>query len=772
MASKYPALYLLGFVITGITIANLSGVSPIWFFSISVCFVVAGLILFKKSNRSLAVLSLMVSLGCLSGFHFSLEYIHPGQHDLSYYTADRPIVRIFGEMNDWPDIRANRIELKIEVDSILKEGQILRTDGSVLLKISDTTNVLQRGDRVDFRGRIYPLSTIRSSGRFDYGRYLNLQGVRGIVYLPTILDIRLDKRNRYDLYNLIDQVRASIVSTLTTNLEPTQAALARGFLIGETRDIPPEVYKMFRDSGTLHLLAVSGSNVSLVLLFMYFLLRPFKISHRRKGITLLVVVVLFTQLAYGEPSVVRASVMASLIILAGILERRYDLNHIIATAALVILLVDPAQLFDVGFQLSFVTAWGLILTGPILTRYFAPYLHRWYGWILTLAVMSFSAQLFSMPIVAYHFERIPAISVLANLVIVPLVSVGVIGILVLLVAHLILPALGLFVGGVVNPLLKLVVTALVSMGGDNMIVWKTGSLLSGPASIWVIILIYLILITGVIAIYRQPIRKYSLITGMVVLNILLAMGLIKTFARENQSVLVNSIPGGVVVSLPGPEYDSSDLIISGGRPGSFSVGEMILTPWLDRHDINRVKRIFVINTCYDCLPDLFEFASERGTTELYFAPGLRSVVLDQFNLLPERPSWEWEELKPIDSIPESDGLFLIKEGLIIRSSDQAILISRFSPDKLYPNREKLRAISPELGVIFPYQWKTEPKEWNRLNQIGLTPIICSEIEQQLKTEIDLTEISPDLILPDFLIDLKQFGPVKFDRISGQIDQDQ
>ena len=771
MASKYPALLLLGFVVTGIVIANLTGAHPVGLFIAGISLLLPGLILFRQQRRRAAVLCLMLCLCLLSAFHFSLRYLHPGQHDLSRHAIDRPVVRIYGEVSDWPDIRPNRIELKIEVDSILKENIIIRTTGALLLKLADTSNVLQRGDRVDFRGRLYPLSTIRSSGRFDYRQYLNLKGVRGLVYLPTALDIRLDRRAELGLNHLVDKVRSYIVSSFSANLEPTQAALARGFLIGETRDIPSNIYDMFRDSGTLHLLAVSGSNVSLVLLFIHFIMRPFKLKRRRKGLVLLAVVVLFTQLAYGEPSVVRAAVMASLIIMAGIMERRYDLNHIIATAALAILLFDPAQLFDVGFQLSFVTAWGLILTGPILTKYFGRHLHRWYGWLLTLAVMSFAAQIFSTPIVAYHFERIPAISVLANLVIVPLVSAGVIGILVLIAAQLILPSLGLLVGSLVNLLLKQVVSALFYLGGENMLVWKTGSLLTGPASPMIILLIYVVLIVGVMAIYQKSVRKQAVIIGLVSLNILLATGLIKTIVREGRAVLINSVPGGIVVAIPSGQDDAVDLIISDCRSGSFSIGERILNPWLDRHDIGRVNRIFLMNADYDCLPDLFDFASSSGATRLYVSQNLGPIVIDQQNRLSDKPDWTWELLHPVGRIADSSSVFLMQEGLVIKQPDQAILVSRLSPDRLYLNRDRLAAILPDLCLIFPHKWKTSPQVWNQLDEIGLTPIVCSEIEQQFPIDVDQSEISPDLILPEFLVDLKQLGSVKFDLSERRISPD-
>jgi len=191
-------------------------------------------------------------------------------------------------------------------------------------------------------------------------------------------------------------------------LGPVQFALASGFLIGETRDIPTEIYAMFRDSGTLHLLAVSGANVALVIVFFVWAMRPFSLGPGKRSVILLIVIAVFTGVSYGDPSVMRASIMAALVIGARMLGRPFDLNNIIATAALMILLISPAQLFEVGFQLSFVTAWGLVLVVPRVAAKLQTYHERiWYRWLALPLVVAFVAQVFSAPLIAFYFQRIP-----------------------------------------------------------------------------------------------------------------------------------------------------------------------------------------------------------------------------------------------------------------------------------------------------------------------------------------------------------------------------
>jgi len=249
---------------------------------------------------------------------------------------------------------------------------------------------------------------------------LNHKGIHGIVYLPTLLNVRVGKPGGRGIIAYVDLLRDEISESLSRNLSEIAASLSAGFLIGETREIPPDVYRWFRDSGTLHLLAVSGSNVALVIFFLIIVLRPLALPRKRRAMVLMGCVMLFALLSYGEPSVVRASLMAVLILLANIFERRYNLNQIIASAAMIILLAAPTQLFSVGFQLSFVTAWGLIFVTPRVAKLFEAVNHKgWYRWLVLPFMISLIAQLFSMPLIALYFGKVPAISVIANLVIIP-----------------------------------------------------------------------------------------------------------------------------------------------------------------------------------------------------------------------------------------------------------------------------------------------------------------------------------------------------------------
>lgn len=754
MIRKQPALFVLVWVVVGIVVADQLRL-PSWLPLLLASFcIVFGLYSVYRAWATAGALLLTVGLGLLAAFHFSLDHIDVGPHHIENFARQNRVFRIYGQVADWPDLRKNRTEIKLTVDSLRAERSYL-TQGEVLLKISDTTTALQRGDRIEFTGRIYPLPAPKNSASFDYGRFLNLKGVQGIVYLNTLLNVRIDRRPGVGFMSLVDNLRGAVSSSFERNLSPTAAALAGGFLIGETRDIPVEVYEMFRDSGTLHLLAVSGSNVALVLAFFLVLMRPFRFRPPGRAVLLLSVIVLFAGLSYAEPSVMRASLMASLVILAGLMRRIYDLNNIIALTALIILLIDPAQLFDVGFQLSFVTAWGLILLVPKICAPLRAYHGRWwYRAIVFPLIVAVVAQVCSTPVVAYYFGRIPVISVFANLVIVVMVSVGVVGILVLLVLDLIWPLLGLMVGSLVNIWLNLVVTVLVWMGGENIPVILTWSLLEGPAGPWWVLSLYALIVLGGFAVSHKKARRAALVLLLLVCNLALAGAALSDDRDDSLEVRFTSVPGGLAATVRNPSTDRVDLVITGLRDKPYPIDERILQPWLERRGVGVINRMFVLTADYDTIDDLLRLAERAGCRRLLINSGLNPSFRDQLRLADGiEGDLEIVCLRGIEPATDTVGYVQQHGGLCLQTpTSRLVFVARLREEHL-----ALAGPAAETWLAVGQKWTGSANDWVRLHRRGFSRIICSEFEQASPAAYFDPALEPDSDPPDYCHDLSTEG---------------
>ena len=672
MLRSYPGLFLLGMIIPGIILADIIHLQEWIYIFCSLLFCLLGFVFLNRPKQMLPVLLFGISILSFSAFNYGLKFYPTGSNHVTNFTDDNKSYHIYGEVADWPRVKTNSTEIKIRIDS-LSSDYFYTVRGMVLLKISDITTSLERGDRIEFYGRIYSVKGGKNPGGFSYRRYLNLKGIHGIVYLTTLLDVRVDKRNRYEIITYADKIRAVILSSLRENLDPTTSALAAGFLIGETRDIPNNIYGWFMDSGTMHLLAVSGSNVILVIIFFTFLLKPFRISGNKRTLILLIVLLMFTLISYGEPSVVRASLMASLILIAGLIGRSYNLNNIISITAAIILLVNPSQLFDVGFQLSFVTAWGLIFIVPVIHNRFENYHNRlWYKYLFLPVAVSFVAQVCSGPLIALYFQRLPIISIVANLVIVFLTSIAVIGILAVLVADLILPMLGLFVGSIVNKILELIVICLEFFGGQEIPVITTGIV-----PLFIVFLFYLFLVFGIWAIKSKPVRRLWIISFLISLNIIFLIPVLNSLGNINKiDTWIATIPGGVAVIVRDNGSNNGDLIISGLYDRDYPIDDRILKPALEGLEIEKLNSVFIISSDYGSLGDLSNLIIDFEADSVYIPTTLEKSFMDIIN-----QSNQHEYSKRLIVYPNNPkktaniGYSLLENGIIANFGEEHIFIS-------------------------------------------------------------------------------------------------
>jgi ComEC/Rec2-related protein len=452
---RYPAVVVLTFVIVG----TLLGWKIDPGLPVLIALVVASFIFllygFFRLPRKYFIFPLAALAMAATFLSAGMKYHLFPPDDIGCLTGCREQLRFFGRIDKWPVIKRHKTLITCCVDSIAVNDSIRPASGSILMNIRRETTRFSLGDQISFTGRLGRPHRSGYPGGFDYSRYLFNRGIRGTVYISNPLRIMVHQP-AYNLFGrAISYIRQWILECFRNNLTEIPASLASGFLIGETRDIPEDIYQAFRRTGTMHLLAVSGSNVALVLLVMVFLLRFFPMKRSVRLMVLLAIIVAFSHLSYNQPSVVRASLTAALILAARFFYRRTDLNNIIAATAAILIICNPGNLFDIGFQLSFAVAWALILFLPQVNYLFESFKMRTpVRYLLLIASSSLIASLTAAPITSYYFGQTSLVTVFSNLVIVPLVSLAVIGIVTLLLVNLALPAAAIVPGIMLDRLLN------------------------------------------------------------------------------------------------------------------------------------------------------------------------------------------------------------------------------------------------------------------------------------------------------------------------------
>jgi len=757
MIRRFPSLITLIFVVAGVLIADQGRLGSWMFLAACLLCCVAGFLALERHAYAAVTVLFGTALLFFSAFHFAWQYYDASPNHISRSNVLDRRLHIFGRVADWPDLRSDRTDFKIELDSVAGPA-VRRVDGSILLRVSDTTTAFQRGDRIEFYGRIYPVREAGSVSGSDYRRHLNLRGVYGIVYMPTTLDVRLDRRNRYALVPVTDKLRDAIRSSLRRNLSADAAALATGILIGETRNIAVDTYLRFRDSGTLHLLAVSGSNVALVVLFFVVLLKPLALKPTRRIIILLSVILVFTLLSYGEPSVVRASIMAGLVLFAGLIQRKYNLNNIIAAAACIILLFDPAQLFDIGFQLSFTIAWGLIFILPRITVFFRPVYHRWwYRWLVFPLLVSLLAQVCSAGLTAFHFGRVPLISPIANLVIVPLVSVAVVGSLILLAADFILPLLGAFFGAWLNLLLELVLRLVVFLGDESIPAITVADL-----SIWLVAAFYLYLFVGAWSLRHKFVRRALAISLALVINLTLVVMLLPTsHSGASTRVHLFGVPGGIAAVVKASGSGAADLVVTGVTGKTYPIDERIIAPELSRLGATRLNNLFVLSAAYDAIDDLLRLAQRYQSDRIYvdkrLKPSFHDVAQVMRDTLVRIQAVSFGDVgQPVGT---GDRYYCVSAcGLTFVAGGSRVVFA----DHVMPEHYRPRTGTQATSLVIGSSWRTSLTDLEHLRSSGFCRIYCSKMKQRVDNEHSAGSNGATSTLPTYIYDLSRRGSVTLD----------
>jgi competence protein ComEC len=264
-------------------------------------------------------------------------------------------------------------------------------------------------------------------GEFDYRAYLERQGISHLITVRgagAVAKTGLDRGNPFVYWALT--LKERLQAGLAESLEPAQAALVQGITMGVRGGIDPTTRETFTVTGVVHILSVSGLHVGFLLGLTLLLTRLARLKPTWTVMLVVGILAFYAVMVGFKPSVIRAAVMAVLLLVAHQLGRLRDWPTALGLAALVILLGNPLALFDPGFQLSFAATWGIFYLGPLLVRGLDGLAGRaglrWktaYSWFIAVPL---AAQLGTLPLVAYYYNLVSLVSLPANLVVVPLVG--------------------------------------------------------------------------------------------------------------------------------------------------------------------------------------------------------------------------------------------------------------------------------------------------------------------------------------------------------------
>lgn len=408
--------------------------SQIHFIFFTSAFIVIVSFIFQKVSTSFLLYKKWLYIFSLNIFLFLLAfettYLYRDKNSVNHYSHYVQPKRqgIIAVITDIPIVTDKFTKLMIDVNYIEHSGTWHHTQGKTILYINgDSFEPPEIGRNIFLRTTFAFPSPPMNPGEFDYKMHLEHKNIfhvanvhsNQIALCPILGD-------NISFVQLGAKIRSKIVSVLRTSGLSHQAfSICSALLIGYDDEIEAQTIQSFSHSGTLHILSVSGMHTGILYAALLFLFSLFD-KHNRflnwQCIIMLSCLAFFVFVTGISPSVLRAAIMLSLIIIGKTFYKQGNSLNTLLFSAFIILLVNPYLIFDAGFLLSYFAVLGIIILLPLLKKFYF-FENKIIQWIWLSVLISVAATTFTLPISLYFFHQFPLWFVFSNLLIIPISTI-------------------------------------------------------------------------------------------------------------------------------------------------------------------------------------------------------------------------------------------------------------------------------------------------------------------------------------------------------------
>jgi ComEC/Rec2-related protein len=336
-------------------------------------------------------------------------------------------VELTGIVKRMPDIRMKGVAIELVAETIAIDRKTKSASGVAQVEILRAdSQLVAPGDRLRLRGRLNTPTAARIPGTFNAAQWLSRKDVYSVLYTGPAYVENLGNSRKYKLLRLGWVSHRAILQLYEPRLGADPALVLAGLTIGQRPRKNPEIRQIFTETGAMHVLVASGSNVALVVGFVFLLLRLiFRAPRMTCLLASLPFIWLYALVVGLDAPIMRAAVMTTLMIIYYALNRNDSALYMWSLSALVILLGQPKTLFDIGFLMSFITVFGLLHWFTALEKT-AKNRPGWVQWTWRVLLASLTAQIWLLPITINIFQKISPLAPLFNVVIMPMSALGLI----------------------------------------------------------------------------------------------------------------------------------------------------------------------------------------------------------------------------------------------------------------------------------------------------------------------------------------------------------
>jgi competence protein ComEC len=448
--------------------------------------------------------------------------------------TDSSTSNLYVQLKEDPIAKPNSYKANAEIIAA-KEKTWTAQNATIIIyfeKNSSLQKSLHLGDQLIIPHKLQRIKNSGNPGAFDYASYCKRMGILHQTYVRE-KEVKIAAKNNSTLFErFFYSVRKHILYVIRKNVpDKNSAAIAEALLIGYKIDLDKDLIQAYSNTGVIHIIAISGLHLALIYALLLKLVNLIPAVKRRKLKWAIVLCFLwgFSILAGSSPSVLRAAVMFSFIILGHIIQKEPRPLNNLAASAFCLLVYDPYYFWDAGFQLSYAAVASImVFYKPIYNIFYIK--NKLLDGLWKLNAITIAAQILTLPIVIYHFHQFPNVFLFSNLIAVPLSSIVLYTELLLLVFSPI-GTIATFFGGIVSFLISTLNNFIRYM---NSFAYATTDQMHMSFTMMVILFVFILLLSHSLLNYS----KKHLLFSMVALLVLCSLNTINSYQTSVQSKLI------------------------------------------------------------------------------------------------------------------------------------------------------------------------------------------------------------------------------------------
>ncbi|MBF2349168.1 DNA internalization-related competence protein ComEC/Rec2 [Listeria marthii] len=580
---------------------------------VPICICLLGLIAFIKKSKMILLFILIYLL--IYSFLFIVEKSNTSSFTATEFSGNCQIID----------------NLKVDGDSFQASARCKKEKFQLSYKITTEEEQqqlknLQYGQFISVSANIETPQVNRNQNQFNYQEHLKRQRIH---YVLQASSLSISDEVSPSILMRIQNIRLQTITHITENISPKINPYFLALITGEKNGFSPEMYETYQQMGVVHLLAISGLHVNLLVGAIYFLLLKFGITRERAVLCLLVFLPFYIILTGANPPVIRAATMTALLLLSEKYATKWSSFSVICLSFVLFFLLQPYVIYEVGFQLSYAVSFGIILSSrQILTR-------QQNIFTKSLAI-SFVSTMMSSVVMMYHFYSFSWVGIFFNLLYVPIFTIIILpGCISVFLLSMCSPVLSAIPESVLTFLIQFIesfTNVLAKIPRQTIVTGRPNTII-------------LVLIIGTILLFFYQWQKKKFPIGIFIFFCLLCY--ISSFNFIGKVSFVDVGQGdSILIQLP---YNKGNYLIDTGgqlpfekedwakKRKPFTIGESTLTPVLKSKGISSLDKVIITHSDADHMEGLDDLAKNISIKELIFAQGAenKAIMKEALDAMPQ-----------------------------------------------------------------------------------------------------------------------------------------